>query len=108
MIVAHVPGTDFSGWDELDKRLAPQVPDGALVHDLTDVIGCDDGFEPVRAWHEIVGSWPDASVMYSVNANVTEDGRIEIALRTRQGYSRGYSYVEVLVLCVRAAEGDDG
>ena len=100
-ITAHMPLTHFDSWDEhgLYQYPAPQVPADAQTHALGDIISCSEEYKPMKAWHEIIGSWPDSSIMYSVNANVTDDGEIEIALRTRQGYSRGYAYVEVLVLC---------
>lgn len=100
-VVAHMPGTDFDSWKGLNKREAPQVPADAEYYNLTDegIIACSDDYSPVAAWSEIVGSWPDASIIYSVNAGVTSDGDITLGLRTRQGYSRGYAYVEVLVLC---------
>ena len=101
VITAHMPGTHFSGWVEQGLLLfeAPQVHDPAETYRLDDFLSCDQGYDPQMAWHEIIGSWPDSSIMYSVNANVTDAGEIEVALRTRQGYSRGYAYVEVLVLC---------
>jgi len=98
-IAAYV-GAPFDSW-ERDGVLyyqAPQVPAQAKTYNLDEVISCGRTHVPVAAWTEIVGSWPSIDVMYSVNAAVTE-GRIEIAVRTRQGFSRGYAYIDILVLC---------
>ena len=97
-ITAIVPGTYFSTWDGtgLDFRNAPQIPAAAATY--TDIIECGDGYAPVAAWVEVHTAWPDYNVMYTANANI-QDGKIEVALRTRQGYSRGYAYLDVIALC---------
>ena len=102
-VVAAVPGTDFQVWREQGLRRydAPQVPDEAATYLLDGIIGCSMGYVPVAAWHEITGSWPSIDVMYTVNASVTDDDRIEIDLRSRQGFERGYAYIDVIVQCSR-------
>lgn len=77
----------------------PRVPEEAQNYTLpkTD-ISCPERHQPITAWHEVVGSWPAPDVMYSVNADVTEKGDIQLALRARQRMA-GYAYIEVYVLC---------
>lgn len=101
-ITARIPGTDFAGWDEQGLRRydAPQVPAPAATYLLTDLDDLDCGrlYVPEAAWAKVPTAWPDYSVMYTVNAYVS-GGAILIDLRSRQGYGRGYAYVEVMALC---------
>ena len=108
-IVAHSPGVDPNTWEEIPVYLAPRVSQGAAkTYILDDIISCKEGYLPVAAWHEIVGSWPSHDVMYAVNASVTAEGEIAIAVRSRNPTKEGdrnywgetgYSYIDVLVLC---------
>ena len=98
-IVAHTPGLYFDSWADLYRYSAPQVPAAAQMYSLDNRISCPDNYKADEAWHEIIGSWPSIDIMYSVNASVTNEGNIQIALRTRQGFPRGYAYIDVLVLC---------
>ena len=101
IITARSPGVDFESWtNEAIKFDAPQVPAPGAIHSLDDLIGCPPEFTPEAAWSEIVTSWPEPGVMYGVNADVTKDGSVRVALRTRQRL-RGYAYVEIYLLCWR-------
>ena len=99
-ITAIVPGTDFPNnawWQSLDRREAPQIPEEARDYD--DIIKCKDEDKAVAAWTEVHTAWPDFSVMYTVNAEV-RDGKVVLGLRSRQGYGRGYTYIDVIALCM--------
>lgn len=93
-ITAHTRGTETGGESPL---LAPNVPTAAQVHELN--LECEDGYNPIAAWHEVTGSHPALDVMYSIDASVANDS-VMIRLRAREG-RRGYAYVDVLVLCSR-------
>lgn len=98
---AHTSDAYFNVWGEqgVPAYAMPRVPEMARRIELPDeVIACPDKFKPVAAWHEIVGTWPEPDVVYTVNAGISEDDEIEVFLRAREG-RRGYAYVEVLVLC---------
>ena len=106
--IAAYTGQPFAVWyDNPDWDIhplsAPQVPAQAKEYVIgpaeMNIVSCSKGYKPVAAWHETVGSWPDPGVIYSINADVNEDGNIVVWLRTRQRYARGYAYVEVLVQC---------
>ena len=101
-ITAHVPGTHFEVWDEqgLDLFEAPQVPAESAIYTLGDLVSCPAGYVADDAWHEITGSWPSIDVMYTVNAGIV-NGVPNIELRTRQGFMRGYAYIDVIVQCVQ-------
>ena len=100
-ITAIVPGTFFSTWSgneaELNFRDAPQIP--AAAADYTDVVACEEGDMPLRAWAEAHTSWPSSDVMYTVNVEV-KGVEVVVGLRSRQGFSLGYSYIDVTALCV--------
>ena len=44
---------------------------------------------------------PNYNVMYTVLA-VVKDGKVMLSVRSRQGYSRGYAYLDVKVQCRRS------
>ena len=94
-----VPGTNFANewWQSLDRRNAPQVPE--QPNDYDDIVTCDPGYKPVAAWTEAHTSWPSKDVMYTVNADIVDE-KVSVALRSRQGYARGYAYIDVFALCV--------
>ena len=95
-ITAHTPGLAFRAWAGGLLYPAPHVPDEAVTYTLNDVIECQYGYQPISAWTEVRTSWPDPAVMYSVNAEVTDDGDIQISLRSRQAGDwgdRGYAYI---------------
>lgn len=100
-ITARMPGTDFAVWDEqgLLRYDAPQVPAPAATYSLDDIMRCRWPHRPEAAWAEVHTSWPTPEVMYTVNAHVSRKGEIAIALRTRQNYSRGYAYIDVMARC---------
>ena len=116
-ITAQIPGTDYATWranPPPPRRDAPQIPAAAQRHTLDDLLPCGVGYRPVKAWHEIVGSWPSIDVMYTVNANVI-DGEVVIDLRSRdktfstqRPYAHGYAYVEVFVRCQAPPPGRVG
>ena len=109
-VIARIPGSNYRAWEEQEiyqnmlKLDAPQLPAEGQKHYIDGL--CPRWFKPVSAWAEPHTSWPDPSVMYSVNAEV-EEGRVVLHLRSRrvdyftgQSYKHGYSYVDVMVLCV--------
>jgi len=73
----------------------PRVPDP--IQSYAVPIACPDGYYPLSAWHELVGSHPTSDVMYTVNATVI-DQTVYMYLRARQN-ADGYSYIQVIVLC---------
>lgn len=102
-IVAIVPDTAYpesQWWNSLDHRNAPQVPaDPAHYH---DIVKCEKDHRPMAAWTEVHTSWPSVDVMYTVNAWVV-DGSVGVTLRSRQGYARGYAYLDVFALCLSSS-----
>lgn len=98
-ITARIPGTDFPNnkwWAGLKKYDAPQVPEPAEEYELD--VPCPAGSAPMAAWQETHTAWPSRDVMYSTNVGV-KDEKVVIALRSRQGFGRGYAYIDVTVLC---------
>ena len=98
-ITAIVPGTYFSTWDghDLNFREAPQIPDAGKDYD--DIVECKEGHVPLVAWAEVHTSWPSVDVMYSVNTKIQNE-KVVVGLRSRQGFPRGYAYIDITALCV--------
>ena len=103
--VARAPGQP-NAWPDLDNYVAPSVPEQAQTYTLD--LRCVAGFEPVATWHAVTGSHPEIDVMYSIHPQIDRDsGAIRVALRSRQA-ANGYAYVDVFVLCRRAAGQSQG
>lgn len=94
-IAAHTK--DDYGDRGLPHYLASNVPDPATKHELD--LECEQGYNPIAAWHEVIASHPALDVMYTINAYVEGD-RVGVALRARKK-QKGYVYIDVFVLCSR-------
>ncbi|MDE0026206.1 MAG: hypothetical protein OXP69_17495 [Spirochaetaceae bacterium] len=102
-ITARVPGTDFpdnAWWVSLPKFDAPQVPEDAAEYDISDLVPCPAGYKPEVVWVRAHTAWPNYSVMYTVLA-VVEDEKVLLSIRSRQGYDRGYAYLDVKLQCLQ-------
>ncbi len=95
-VTAHT--ANYYGNRRVPQLLAPNVPADAQRHVID--LACEEGYKPLAAWHEIVGSHPSLDKMYSVNAEVEGNGVIALHLRAREN-EQVYAYVEVFVVCSR-------
>ena len=90
----------------LKKYNAPQLPAEAAEYDITDYVPCPERYIPKAASAVAHTGWPDNDVMYTVNAEARDDGRVILTLRSKRvhywtghPYERGYAYINVLVQC---------
>lgn len=95
-IAAHTAGT--KGQDGTPHYEAPRVPADEQRHVID--VRCPFGYEPVSAWHEVVGSHPSVDTMYTVNP-VVEGTDLVVYLRSRKDTVGGYLYAEIFLLCGR-------
>ena len=79
------------------KYITPHEPAHAAGYTV-DNLACGQEHEAVAAWHETGTSYPSIDFLYSMDAKVTDDNSVQVAVRARKG-SSGYAYVDVFVLC---------
>ena len=87
-------------WPNQVNFEAPRVPALPATYPLD--LRCPAGTTPTAAWHEPNSAYPGRDQFYSIDASVhTETETVQLAVRSRQGTTPAYTYVQVYVLCKR-------
>ena len=99
-IVVHSTRQNPASWVN-DDRYDVIYPVPPLVHVLNNDLVCDQGYEAVLAWHEIIGSYKLREFLRNKNdmdVAVTDKGMVRLEIPDKRNRD-GYVYATVRTVC---------